>query len=216
MSIPDPDRRLPVWALDVFTDASGGGFGADGLRTGRGIGAVAGNWWSYLPWSRVVCAGPVMEDGRRLNRKMSALELVGPLLVVASGFHMCKNRPVRIWVDNAGSVGIWRKGYSTNCALSTTIVKATAALAAALGCSLDIVKITRCSNPGADMADALSKADFHRFWSLNHAAGFHCLEEQAWVPLALRRWLEFPVPDEALADRLLVEIGQRALLLHRL
>ena len=209
VSIPDPDERPPSWAIEFFTDASGGGFGPDGLRSGRGVGAVAHGWWAYVPWSSTICRGPLCADGRRLNRKMSALELVGPLLVISSGFALCKGNPVKVWVDNAGSVGIWRKGYSTTCALSTTLVKAIAAVASGLGCWLEIVKITRCSNAGADMADALSKADFGRFWGLNDVAGFRCGVEPAWVPVNLLAWLEAPCPDEGLGQRILEELALR-------
>ena len=209
VSIPDPDEKSPSWALEFFTDASGGGFDTNGLRSGRGVGAVAPGWWAYVPWSSTICRGPLCADGRRLNRKMSALELVGPLLVISSGFALCKGKPVKIWVDNAGSVGIWRKGYSTTCALSTTLVKAIASVAAGLGCWLEIIKITRCSNAGADMADALSKADFRRFWSLNDAAGFFCGVEPAWVPVNLLAWLDAPCPDEGLGQRILGELALR-------
>ena len=209
VSIPDPDDRLPCWALEFFTDASGGGFGADGLRSGRGVGAVALGWWAYVPWSSTICRGPLCEDGRRLNRKMSALELVGPLLVLSSGFALCKGKPVKIWVDNAGSVGIWRKGYSTTCALSTSLVLALATVASGIGCWVELMKITRCSNAGADMADALSKADFRRFWSLSDGAGFDCPVEPAWVPVSLIAWLESPCPDEGLGQRILGEISLR-------
>ena len=213
VGIPDPDAQLPSWAWDVYMDASGGGLGPDGLRTGRGVGAVALGWWAYVPWSRMICLGPLMEDGRRLNRKMSALELIGPLLVISSGFLRCKGQPVRVWVDNAGSVGIWRKGYSTNCDLSTTIVKAIATIAAGLGCRLDIVKILRCSSPGADMADALSKADFGRFWSTNDSEDFGCPLNPGWIPVSLLSWLEAPSVAEALGSRILGEIGQHCQLL---
>ena len=213
VNIPDPDAGIPPWAWEVFTDASGGGLDANGLRSGRGIGAVAAGWWAYVPWSRTICRGPLMADGRRLNRKMSALELIGPLLVVSAGFNQCLGRPVRVWVDNAGSVGIWKKGYSTNCELCTTIVLATATIAAGLGCWLEVSKISRCSNAGADMADALSKADFGRFWATNNSEGFNCSLEPSWVPVNLLAWLESPCVDEGLGARILGEIGLRADLL---
>ena len=71
------------------------------------------------------------------------------------------------------------------------------------------MKITRCSNAGADMADALSKADFRRFWSLSDGAGFDCPVEPAWVPVSLIAWLESPCPDEGLGQRILGEISLR-------
>lgn len=214
VSIPNPDLKLPAWALEFFTDASGGGFDANGQRGGRGVGSVGPHCWSYIPWSRKICLGPYLPDGKRLNRKMSALELVGPLLVISSAFNICKNRPVKIWVDNAGSVGIWRKGYSTSCRLSATIIKAINTIAVGLGCAIDILKITRCSTPEADMADALSKGAFNRFWKI--ARSSHCCLglEPDWVPPQLTAWLENPREDERLGDRILAEIGRKTRLLH--
>ena len=63
-------------------------------------------------------------------------------------------------MDNTGSVGIWRKGYSNFCSLSTTIVKAISVVAAGLGCHVDILKVTRCSSRGPILADLVSKAQF--------------------------------------------------------
>ena len=101
--------------------------------------------------------GPLAADGKRLSRKMSALGLVGPLICLAAAPDLCRGVPLRIWVDNAGSVRVWQKGYSTRCALCNTLFKALATVAAALGSRVDIQKIRRCSTPGAVLADALSK-----------------------------------------------------------
>ena len=87
-----------------------------------------------MPWSSSICKDPLCSDGRQLNRKMSAPELVGPLLAVSAGFDLCKGNPVKVWVDNSSSVGIWKKGYSTTYALSTTLVMALATVASGLGC----------------------------------------------------------------------------------
>lgn len=214
VSIPNPDLKLPTWAIEFFTDASGGGLGPDGYRCGRGVGSVGPQCWTYVPWSRKICIGPYMPDGKRLNRKMSALELIGPLLVVSSAFTICKNQPVKVWVDNAGSVGIWRKGYSTSCRLSATIIKAINTIASGLGCAFDILKITRCSTPEAEMADALSKGAFDRFWQIAKTAHSELSLEPAWVPPQLTSWLENPREDEQLGDRILAEIGRRVKLLH--
>ena len=134
---------------------------------------------------------------------MSALELISPLLVVSSGFRWCTNNPVRIWVDNAGSVFIWRKGYSTTCFLSTTLVKAIAIVAAGIGCQVDLVKITRCSTPLADMADALSKCAFSRFWDLAKANSYLLEQAPAWIPPALVALVQNPVPDDDLGEKIL-------------
>ena len=147
-----------------------------------------------------------------MGRMMSALELIGPLLVLSSGFAWCRNNPVRIWVDNAGSVFIWKKRYSTTCLLSSTLVKTIAAVAASLGCRVDLLKISRCSTPLADMADALSKCAFQRFWDIANVGGFRDLPiGPAWVPVLLTAWLDAPALDDSLVQKILSERAKRSL-----
>jgi hypothetical protein len=110
-------------------------------------------------------------DEKKLSRKLSALELVGPLICVAANFKYCKGQAVCIWVDNAGSVKIWEKGYSTSCELCNTLVQAIADIAACAGCQLHIQKIRRCSTEGAIIADALSKAEFQTLWQARDSWG---------------------------------------------
>ena len=204
-SIPDPDSSLPPWALDIYTDAAGGST----TSIGHGSGVVSELWWAFVPWSRSINLGRPSPSGRSLARVMSALELVGPLLAISGGYKFCKNNAVRIWVDNSGSVFIWNKGYSTSCPLSTTLVKAIGCVAAGLGCRVDLVKVTRCSTPLADMADALSKAAFPRFWNLVHSANLALPLEPGWVPSSLLKWIASPKYDEDLGHKILSEISGR-------
>jgi hypothetical protein len=107
-------------------------------------------------------------------------------------------------VDNAGSVKIWEKGYSTSCDLCNTLVKAIATVAAAAGCQLAIDKITRCSEEGAVLADALSKADFEPLWAAR--AAWDLPVDPAAIPASLLRWVADPVSDEELGARILREL----------
>ena len=150
--IPAPRRPLPAWALNFFTDSAGGS--QDG--SARGAGGVAGEWWFQVPWGSKINGGCRAEDGKKLGGKLSALELVGPLVCVAAGAHLCRGQPVNIWVDNAGSVQIWRKGYATTCQLSSCLVRAIACVADALDCRVELVKVRRCSDTGPELADLLS------------------------------------------------------------
>ena len=125
----------------------------------------------------------------------------------AAAHELVRGRHLTVWVDNAGSVAIWQKGYSGNCRLSTAIVTATSAVAAALGCTLDIQKISRCSNTPAKMADCLSKAEFVECRRIASEAGWRLQTEPGRVPVALLAWLERPVPEEGLALSILKEIA---------
>lgn len=209
ISIPDPDLSLPPWAIDVYSDAAGGSVNHLGL----GVGAVTPGWWAYIPWSRAINSGRTTSSGRSLSRAMSALELVGPLLVLAGGHSWCKNRPIRIWVDNSASVFIWKKGYSTSCGLSTTLVNAIARVASGLGCNVDICKITRCSTPLATLADHLSKASFKKFRSLAALNNISLPLDLAWIPHPLLQWIENPLEDDYLGDKILSALSRRSLVL---
>ena len=208
VAIPDPDDCLPPWALEVFSDAAGGTL----TKRGRGVGAVLPGWWAYVPWGKAINAGRNTNDGtdRGLDRVMSAWELLGPLLALAAGMEHFRGRAVKIWVDNSGSVDIWRKGYSP-CRLCCTVVKAIASLAATFGCRVGVEKITRCSTPLASMADCLSKAAFSKFWQLAYEGGGYGLGlEPAWVPSELLAWVENPREDDDLGDRLVRQVLERA------
>jgi len=205
----DPDLKLPPWSIEVFTDAAGGSM----ERAGLGVGAVANSWWAYLPWSRVINLNKKQLDGKCIGRSMAALELIGPLLAISSGYAWTKNQPIIFWVDNAASVFIYKKGYSRSCKLSTTITLAISSIASGLGSSIQISKILRCSTPLATMADALSKADFTKFWSLASQLDLNLPVSQAWVSPALLAWIQHPIPDESLGDKILSDIAKRSLVL---
>ena len=113
-----------------YTDVTSGALD----QPGRGTGGVCGEKWFYMPWSAWVNGGAWKIDGKKVGRKLSAPELVGPLAAMVMFAEECKLKPVRIWVDNAGSVAIWSKGYSNFCRLCTMLVKAIRVVAAGLGC----------------------------------------------------------------------------------
>ena len=144
---------------------------------------------------------------------MSALELIGPLLAISSGYSWAKKQPIIFWVDNAAAVFIYKKGYSRSCKLSTSITLAISRIASGLGCRVQISKILRCSTPLATMADALSKADFQKFWSLSSQLNLNLPVSQAWVSPALLAWIQNPIPDDSLGDRILSDIAKYSLVL---
>ena len=94
-------------------------------------------------------------------------------------------KPVRIWVDNAGLVAIWGKGYSYYCRLCTTLVKAISVVAAGMGCRVNLEKITRCTTGGAVMADHISKAEFHECFRAGRRMGLEMVAAPGAIPEAL-------------------------------
>ena len=194
--IPDPDEGMPAWTLEAYSDAAGGSM----TNRRLGLGAVCGDFWAYVPWSRCINFERD-ESGKSFSGKMSLLEMLGPLLVVSAGAAMCEGQPVRVWVDNSGAVHIWRKGYSP-CPYVTSVARAAAVVARGINCKLDVVKITRCSNRGSIMADALSKGALQKMVSLWTGP----LPDAARVPRVLLKWLGNPVPSDTLGEEILAEI----------
>jgi len=155
-----------------------------------------------------VNCGVKAADGKKLSRKLSALELVGPLAAITAGGGWAAGKFVRIWVDNAGSVQIWKKGYSNHCIIANTLVKAIATVAAGIGCKITIEKIRRCSSPPAQMADALSKAEFKEFWRLADTTPWELFEEPMVPSTRLLAWVANPIEDDDLGQKLLTELEE--------
>lgn len=204
VDIPRPVGKVTAGALNAYTDAAGGS--CEGI--GRGTGGVLGQWWFYIPWAKRINAGGWRIDGKKVGRKLSALELIGPLVVISAAAALCRGQVLQIWVDNAGSVEVYRKGYSRNCRLCTTLVKAMATVAAGIGCRLEVLKITRCSNTGAVLADQLSKARFQDCRATAEAARWPLNTEPARVPPVLLNWLDKPFPCDSLGAAILQDIGR--------
>jgi hypothetical protein len=204
IAIPTLPKVLPPWSVDVYTDAAGGTV----ENLGRGLGGVLGEKWFYYPWSMAINCGAHRVDNKKVARKLSALELLGPLVAITVWADSLFKKPVRFWVDNAGSIGAWEKGYSASCRLCTSIVKAIATVGAGIGADLQLLKITRCSTTGAIIADHLSKANFTA--SRFAAAESHSVmdTEPARIPPILLEWLQKPVPTDDLGHALLKHISK--------
>ncbi len=198
MAIPETLQISPAWALNVFCDAAGGSLDSPG----RGSGGVCGPIWYYHQWHPSINGGIKKWDGKKVSRKLTALELMGPLIFLCCSPDAFRRQPVDFWIDNAGSVAVWKKGYSPHCSLSTTIVKAASTIAAALGCNMTLRKITRCSNTGAKLADSLSKANFAEFFGLADAHSWDLCQEPLRIPLPLLAWLTNPRADDDLGATL--------------
>ena len=202
--IPRTEPHLAPWVIEAYSDAAGGSIS----DTWHGVGAVIDGWWAYLIWGRKINSGALSIDGKKLNSVMSALELVGPLLVVAAGYEWCRFAQVRVWVDNNASCVIWKKGYSYTCRLSTTLVKAISTVAVGIGCTVRIEKITRCSNAYASMADAISKGKLSRCRQIAENQQIHFPAQMAWIPTAIKKWIVNPVEDDLLGHKILLELSQ--------
>jgi hypothetical protein len=97
-AIPYPFDKPPAWAINAYTDAAGG----SATNPASGSGGVMDDWWFWYPWAKRLQHGILKHEGKKISRKLSVLELIGPLIIVSANFHQCRYRPVTVWVDNFG------------------------------------------------------------------------------------------------------------------
>ena len=200
------DTPLSPFAIPAYTDAAGG----TAQKVGHGLGGILSNdVWFYIPWPRWLNVGQENSDGIRFDRKMSVLEILGPLAILVAEPDRVRNKHVEVFVDNQGAVSIYAKGYSTSCVYCYTIVMAIHEVAVALNCNLVVTKITRCSNVEAVIADALSKADFKRFYELMPNRKVN----PGRIPVALLEWINDPREDTKLGKKILQEMAKSTMVL---
>ena len=196
-----PVVEMSPSAIKCWTDAAGG----SSTKIGQGLGGVLPpHAWFYIPWPNWINLNKPNSDGVRFGRKLTCLEILGPLVMLAGSPDMCRNTELISYVDNQGSVDIWRKGFSTSCMYSYTIAKAINDVSKGLNCQVQIVKIRRCSDAGSVAADALSKADFRTFREIMPK---HDLEMVS-IPSAISRWLMDPVVDMEFGEKILMEMAR--------
>ena len=197
--ITRPDIGLAPCGLEGWTDAAGGSY----EKVGHGVGGVLEDTWFYVPWPQWINKNRSNTKGVKFSRKLTCLELVGPLVMVAANPDTVRNNQLVIYVDNQGSCDIYRKGFSTSCIYSYAIEKATWEVSQALNCRLHVQKIRRCSDPGSIAADALSKAEFKTFYK--YRPGMKV--DPARVPTSILKWLEDPTESLGLGQKIVEELS---------
>ena len=203
--ISRPETILSPLAFKAYTDAAGGTV----QKVGHGVGGILEDVWFYIPWPHWLNAGKVNVDGVRFDRKLSVLEMLGPLGILVSAPNKIRNKHLEVFVDNQGAVSIYAKGYSTSCVYCYTVAMAIYEVSKALNCNLVMTKVARCSSRETIIADLLSKAAFSDFYDLMPERKL----SPARIPAALLRWINNPVEDTKLGQRILKEMAQYTMVL---
>ena len=190
---------LAPFGLEGWTDAAGGSYD----KVGHGVGGVLGLTWFYLPWPQWLNKNKSNTKGVKFSRKLTCLELLGPLVLVAANPDTVRNKQLVVHVDNQGSCDIYRKGFSTSCLYSYAVAKAIWEVSQVLNCRVHLQKIRRCSDPGSVAADALSKADFKTFYG--YKTGMRV--DPAKVPTSILKWLEDPSESLEFGQKIVEELN---------
>ena len=201
-----PWTGISASAIKSWTDAAGGSLG----KVGHGVGGIIPpHSWFYLPWPQWLNKSHTNSQGVKFSRKLTCLELLGPLVTLCVAPDMIRNQHLVVYVDNQGSCDIFRKGYSTSCFYSGTVVRAMHEVADGLNCTLHVVKITRCSDAGALAADMLSKADFRGFNKLMPGRN----ASPAVIPKAILEWVQDPTVSLSLGEKICKEMSRNTKIL---
>ena len=155
-----PDIQRPANAKEAWTDAAGG----TSSHIGAGLGVITDSLqWAYLPWPTWLNNGGWNSSGVKFANKLSCLEMLGPLAALCTMGREIMSEVLVVYVDNMGAVDIYRKGHSTTCPYTSTVAKACHDVAWSLGCTLQVQKVTRCSDAGSYIADMISKGNLSEF-----------------------------------------------------
>ena len=90
-ALTDPDRKPNLSALIADTDAAGGTTRSFGRAVGM---AIFPSTWTVVQWGNKNDSGAVGDGNKILDSRMSAWELLGPLLVVCTVPDKVRNKQV--------------------------------------------------------------------------------------------------------------------------
>ena len=203
-AIPDPRELFPSQYVSLFPDAAGGS--DTDIKLGFG-GCV---WleedplpWCYLAWSELIRTNRKNRDGVAFARKLSTLEAVAALGLLASEPALLKNKAVRIFSDNQGFVTAYRKAYTPDPYLMTAVM-AINNVARGLNINLDVQWSPRRSGVGEEIADDLSKG---KLLGLADRVKTRMRTNPSYIPKTLVTWLEHPTASRVLGQAMLDEMS---------
>ena len=198
--IVDPRPHHRMNPVQIFTDAAGGS--QTQIKNGVG-GFCPPSSWFYMPWPKLIRENRENSEGTKFKSKLCSLEGFAALLGLVTNAAQVRNWEASIFCDNAGFVTAYRKHHS-RCEYSYTIAKALNDVAEGLGCKANVVKTKRCSGPGEEAADALSKGDWDRAWA-------HMPQKDVdpkRIPRSLLLWINNPYPDLDLGKKILSDMSK--------
>ena len=118
---------------------------------------------------------------------------------------LIRNKALEVYIDNQGTVDIFKKGYSCQDQYSYTLVKALFDVCQGLNAQVTITKIRRCSTDMAIVADHLSKANIREARRI--VPTMTSAPEE--TPRTLIRWIRDPEPDLSLGKLILMEMARK-------
>ena len=193
-----PEPPIPSHALEGWTDAAGG----TTSHVGAGLGGLVPPFrYFYLPWPAWLNERAANADGVVFASKLTCLELLGPLVLLVVCADMAAGGHFRCYVDNQGAVDIYRKGHSTTCVYTSSIAKALFEVADAIGTTVSVEKVRRCSDRGSFTADMISKGNMTEVRRM-----MPMRETVSEVPPSIMEWVREPRMDMNWSSVILADV----------
>ena len=200
--IPDPNMWFMQGALQLYPDAAGGD--TSDLRKGWGCCCPQRNEVVYGAWPGFIHKNEE-RNGETWGRRLTVLEGYGggqglPVWVEA----IVEAGGVALFIDNSGFVYAYTKG-SSRCEFIYTLAKYVSDFCRCIGVQAKIFHTGRRTSVGERVADALSKGNFKEVQEEMPGA----VDVSHRTSEVLRRWINDPRVDRALARRVLNEVASR-------
>ena len=198
-----PNPPVPSHAMEGWTDAAGGSTS----HVGAGLGGLVPPYrYFYMPWPEWLNRGMGNEDGEVFARKLTCLELLGPLVLLATCGDQAAGAHLRCYIDNQGAVEVYRKGHSTKCVYTSTIAKAIHEVAESIGATVTVEKVLRCSDKGSYTADMISKGNMREVRAM-----LPLREAPCTVPQSILSWVKEPRLDMNWSRLILADMAKNGL-----
>ena len=214
LPIPEIPTAPPITALNFISDAAGAAYRWEHGRCknetkpgDRGAAAVGykGDALFFaggLKWPNRLVMTQKDASGRWFGGKSMALECVGLLIPLLGAPDLVRRHHVHLHVDNVGLVYAWEKRYCKNDEETSILIRCIHVLEAFLECKVYISHTKRRSTKWAALVDNLTRETTTRALDLEQIRHLTWKEPGG----VLRDWLENPLPDWELPNRLLKEL----------
>ena len=202
-TIPFMGEQISGNALEAWSDAASPNFDH---ASGLGV-VIPGHAWAVTIWPHWMALDPTTHSPTQTSpdgdpprfqcNRMSMFEGLGALVALALAAPIISSRTLRIHIDNSGTVGAFRKGYSRKDRYLNSVIACTLQVAQSLGTTLVVRHVPRRSDQGSIVADDLSKAQFASLPPLFGCHSLHAARRfQLPIPQAILSWIARPTPDD--------------------
>jgi hypothetical protein len=157
---------------------------------------------STLTWPPKLLMGQKSQNGSYFGSKSGTLEAIGLLLPFLSYPSYLIGKHIILEVDNTSLIYGWDKRYCKNDPETSLLLRVLHVIEVYLPCKIYIKHVKRCSSTAARIVDELSRKSTTTAKTLSKIA-----DSEKYQPAGtLRKWLENPVLDWTLPEKIICDI----------